>query len=313
MVLVGPSGLRQVDRASDGGRARAAHRGHDPDRRPRRRRPLPGARDIAMVFQSYALYPHMTVRKNLAFPLRRRRMERSDIDRRVAEVAEMLELDELLHRKPAQLSGGQRQRVAMGRALIREPVAFLLDEPLSNLDAKLRSELRAELKRLHAAPGDHDDLRHPRPGRGDDARRPDRRHARAAGSSRWGGPTRCTPAVQRLRRPVRSGSPAMNLLPGDVRRRGTGVTIGIRPGGAAGGGRGAGRAVAHRRRRGRRAAGSDVFVHGRTDAGDEVVARLPGNARVAPGERVALAASAEEVHRFDAESGDRIEERPTGG
>ena len=110
----------------------------------------PAARDIAMVFQSYALYPHMTVRKNLAFPLQRRRMAKADVARRVTDVAEMLELTELLGRRPAQLSGGQRQRVAMGRALIREPVAFLLDEPLSNLDAKLRAELRAELKRLHA-------------------------------------------------------------------------------------------------------------------------------------------------------------------
>ncbi len=109
----------------------------------------PRDRDIAMVFQNYALYPHMTVRRNLAFGLRQRRTPKAEIARRVGEIAEMLGLHELLGRRPAQLSGGQRQRVAIGRALVREPRAFLLDEPLSNLDAKLRVEMRAELKRLH--------------------------------------------------------------------------------------------------------------------------------------------------------------------
>ena len=109
----------------------------------------PRDRDIAMVFQNYALYPHMTVYKNLAFGLRQRRVTRTEIDRRVTEMSAMLGLDQLLRRRPGQLSGGQRQRVAMGRALVREPKAFLLDEPLSNLDAKLRVQMRAELKRLH--------------------------------------------------------------------------------------------------------------------------------------------------------------------
>ena len=109
----------------------------------------PKDRDIAMVFQNYALYPHMTVYKNLAFGLKQRKEPKEEIGRRVKEVAAMLGLEELLGRKPAQLSGGQRQRVAMGRALVREPRAFLLDEPLSNLDAKLRVQVRAELKRLH--------------------------------------------------------------------------------------------------------------------------------------------------------------------
>jgi sn-glycerol 3-phosphate transport system ATP-binding protein len=109
----------------------------------------PRDRDIAMVFQNYALYPHMTVYKNLAFGLRQRKTGKTEIDGRVKEVSAMLGLDELLARRPAQLSGGQRQRVAMGRALVREPKAFLLDEPLSNLDAKLRVQMRAELKRLH--------------------------------------------------------------------------------------------------------------------------------------------------------------------
>src|SRR3954452_18789743 len=109
----------------------------------------PADRDVAMVFQSYALYPHKTVRENLAFGLRRRRVPSDEIGRRVDTMAEMLGLGELIDRKPAALSGGQRQRVAMGRALVREPRTFLMEEPLSNLDAKLRTSMRGELARLH--------------------------------------------------------------------------------------------------------------------------------------------------------------------
>jgi multiple sugar transport system ATP-binding protein len=109
----------------------------------------PKDRDIAMVFQNYALYPHMTVEKNLGFALRQRKTPRDEIARRVQGMADLLGLEELLKRRPGQLSGGQRQRVAMGRALVREPQVFLLDEPLSNLDAKLRVQMRAELKKLH--------------------------------------------------------------------------------------------------------------------------------------------------------------------
>ncbi|HLL88031.1 MAG TPA: sn-glycerol-3-phosphate ABC transporter ATP-binding protein UgpC, partial [Tepidisphaeraceae bacterium] len=109
----------------------------------------PKDRDIAMVFQNYALYPHMSVYKNMAFGLKLRRVPKDQIDRRVREAAKILDITHLLERRPKQLSGGQRQRVAVGRAIVREPAAFLFDEPLSNLDAKLRVTTRAEIKRLH--------------------------------------------------------------------------------------------------------------------------------------------------------------------
>jgi multiple sugar transport system ATP-binding protein len=113
----------------------------------------PRERDIAMVFQSYALYPHMTVEKNMGFALRRAKMPKEQVRERVREAAELLGIAELLGRKPGQLSGGQRQRVAMGRAIVREPKAFLMDEPLSNLDAKLRVQMRAEITRIQRRVG----------------------------------------------------------------------------------------------------------------------------------------------------------------
>ena len=153
LILVGPSGcgkstaLRMVaglERISDGAISIGDRVVND----------VPSKdRDVAMVFQNYALYPHMTVEKNLAFGLRRRGMARDQVRRRVQEISEMLGLQDLRRRRPGQLSGGQRQRVAMGRALVREPEVFLLDEPLSNLDAKLRVEMRSELKRLRQRVG----------------------------------------------------------------------------------------------------------------------------------------------------------------
>ncbi|MER5622117.1 MULTISPECIES: ABC transporter ATP-binding protein [unclassified Streptosporangium] len=149
MVLVGPSGcgkstaLRMIAGLEDisGGEIAIGDRvvNHLP----------PKDRDIAMVFQNYALYPHMTVEENLAFGLKLRKMPKAEIAKRVNEAAKMLGLDQYLKRKPAALSGGQRQRVAMGRAIVREPQAFLMDEPLSNLDAKLRVSMRASLNTLH--------------------------------------------------------------------------------------------------------------------------------------------------------------------
>ncbi len=113
----------------------------------------PKDRDIAMVFQSYALYPTMTVGENIGFGMKIRKVARAEMDAKISEVATLLQIDHLLDRRPSQLSGGQRQRVAMGRALVREPKLFLFDEPLSNLDAKLRVEMRAEIKRLHQRTG----------------------------------------------------------------------------------------------------------------------------------------------------------------
>ncbi len=109
----------------------------------------PKDRDIAFVFQNYALYPHMSVYENIAFPLKMRKLNKKDIDAKVKEAAEILNLTDLLDRKPKQLSGGQRQRVALGRAIVRNPKVFLMDEPLSNLDAKLRVQMRSEIKKLH--------------------------------------------------------------------------------------------------------------------------------------------------------------------
>ena len=109
----------------------------------------PKDRDIAFVFQSYALYPHMTVRENIAFGLKMRKVPKQEIEKKVKEAAEILNLSEYLDRKPKQLSGGQRQRVALGRAIVRNPKVFLMDEPLSNLDAKLRVQMRSEIKKLH--------------------------------------------------------------------------------------------------------------------------------------------------------------------
>ncbi|MBQ4155458.1 MAG: sn-glycerol-3-phosphate ABC transporter ATP-binding protein UgpC [Clostridia bacterium] len=112
-------------------------------------RVAPKNRDIAMVFQSYALYPHMTVYKNMAFALELRKVDKKEIDRKVREAAKILNIEQYLNRKPKALSGGQRQRVALGRAMVRDPAVFLLDEPLSNLDAKLRTEMRSQITRLH--------------------------------------------------------------------------------------------------------------------------------------------------------------------
>ena len=149
VVLVGPSGcgkstiLRMIAGLEDpsGGEIRIGDRLVN--------NTAPKDRNIAMVFQNYALYPHKTVYGNMAFALRAQRLPKADVDRRVRQAAAVLGLEDLMERKPAELSGGQRQRVAMGRAIVRDPAVFLFDEPLSNLDAELRSRLRSEIKKLH--------------------------------------------------------------------------------------------------------------------------------------------------------------------
>ena len=153
LVLVGPSGcgkstvLRMVaglEQATEGTIRIGGRRANDL---------APGDRDVAMVFQDYALYPHMSVQQNMTFALRPSRLPKKEVDRRVREAAAMLGIERLLKRRPAALSGGERQRVAMGRAVVRRPVLFLMDEPLSNLDAKLRVQLRTEIRRIHSELG----------------------------------------------------------------------------------------------------------------------------------------------------------------
>jgi multiple sugar transport system ATP-binding protein len=148
MVLVGPSGcgkttvLRMIAGLEDLTRGRILIGGREVNEVP------PGERDVAMVFQNYALYPHMTVYQNMALSLKIRKIKRDEMKRRVQEAARVLHLEDLLNKRPRELSGGQRQRVAMGRAIVRNPQAFLMDEPLSNLDAKLRVQMRAEILRI---------------------------------------------------------------------------------------------------------------------------------------------------------------------
>ena len=148
MILVGPSGcgkstaLRMIAGLEDITEGDLKIGGEVVNER------APKDRDIAMVFQNYALYPHMTVRENMGFALKLAGVDKAEIDRKVSEAARVLDLEQHLDRKPANLSGGQRQRVAMGRAIVRDPKAFLMDEPLSNLDAKLRVQMRAEVSRL---------------------------------------------------------------------------------------------------------------------------------------------------------------------
>jgi multiple sugar transport system ATP-binding protein len=188
----------------------------------------PGARDVAMVFQSYALYPHMTVYDNLAFGLRNKRMPKAEVDRRVRRAAEILDLGKLLKRKPKQLSGGQRQRVALGRAIVREPAAFLMDEPLSNLDAQLRVATRAEILKLQRDLGTttiyvtHDQVEAMTMG--------DRIAVMRDGLlQQIGSPEELYTSPQNVFVAGFIGSPAMNLVPSEVVDAGGGRIAGFRP------------------------------------------------------------------------------------
>ena len=266
----------------------------------------PGARDVAMVFQSYALYPHMTVYDNLAFGLRNQGIPKPDIDERVRRAGEILQLSELLKRKPKQLSGGQRQRVALGRAIVREPVAFLMDEPLSNLDAKLRVETRTEILKLQPRLGTttiyvtHDQVEAMTMG--------DRIAVLRDGVlQQVGTPEDLYVHPQNVFVAGFIGSPAMNLVPGGVVAGvgGSGQMVGFRP--------------EHVRLRG---GGSDsvrltVPVEVVEYLGDEqlvhfkvkehtLLAKLPVEPRIAAGANVELAIPRDRVHLFDAESGNSL-------
>ncbi|MFI5234979.1 MAG: ABC transporter ATP-binding protein [Gemmatimonadales bacterium] len=260
----------------------------------------PAERDVAMVFQSYALYPHLTVRENLEFPLRMRKVKPSSRAERIAAVARRLELGELLDRLPAALSGGQRQRVALGRALVREPSVFLFDEPLSNLDATLRVQLRADLLALHAALGatmlyvTHDQV---------EALTLGQRLAVLEGGrvQQLGTPSEVygRPANAFVARFV--GSPGMNLVRNGLRLPDPpegGVLAGFRPEHLVllpvDTGLGNGEVTAVER------LGSETLVHLRLVDGPVVVARVPGLGDHARGERFGLGVDPAHLHWFDA-------------
>src|SRR5213595_2754093 len=260
----------------------------------------PAARDIAMVFQNYALYPHMSVYDNMAYGLRIRGLTAAQIDERVQRAAQILELGQFLRRRPRELSGGQRQRVAMGRAIVREPAVFLFDEPLSNLDAKLRVQMRAELQALHRRLGTtslyvtHDQV--------EAMTLAQRMIVMNAGRAEQIG----TP-LEVYARPASTfvagfiGSPPMNLMP--ARLNGRAVLLGVRP--------------EHLEPCSEADAdfvamvdlveplGADTLAHG-TVEGTRIVARLSGASRVPEG-RLPLRFDPAQRHYFDAASGARIE------
>ena len=284
----------------------------------------PKDRDIAMVFQNYALYPHMTVAENMSFGLRLKRYPKAEIKTRIDEAARMLDIVELVDRKPKQLSGGQRQRVAMGRAIVREPAVFLFDEPLSNLDAKLRTQMRVEIHRLQDRLGitslyvTHDQV--------EAMTLADRMMVMNGGVAEQIG----TP-MEVYHRPASTfvagfiGSPAMNFLPAiltaegvelqgghkvplsnGVGRTGREVTLGIRP-----------EHLTHETGQGIgdiavevelvEALGADTVVHARlASSGAPLLARLPGSAQVKTDDTLHFAITPGEVHLFDRESGRRV-------
>ncbi|TFW09812.1 sn-glycerol-3-phosphate import ATP-binding protein UgpC [Oxalobacteraceae bacterium OM1] len=280
----------------------------------------PKDRDIAMVFQNYALYPHMSVYENMAYGLKIRKFSKADIDIRVQKAAKILELGSLLQRTPRQLSGGQRQRVAMGRAIVREPAVFLFDEPLSNLDAKLRVQMRLEIQKMHRALGTtslyvtHDQVEAMTLGQ--------RMIVMNAGRAEQIG----TPA-EVYSKPATTfvasfiGSPPMNLLRGKIDGDGRtfaldGASVAL-PAAAKVTGREAvlgvrpehlqlGKPGMSLRVEMVEALGADVLVHGET-GGQSVVIRAPAGVAVAAGENVTVGFDAGTVHWFDPESTYRID------
>jgi sn-glycerol 3-phosphate transport system ATP-binding protein len=283
----------------------------------------PSERDIAMVFQNYALYPHMSVFDNMAYGLRIRGLARGEITRKVEQAATLLGLDPLLARKPRQLSGGQRQRVAMGRAIVRDPKLFLFDEPLSNLDAKLRVQMRAEIRKLQRRLGvtslyvTHDQV-----------------EAMTLGDRllilHQGQPAQFATPMEVFQHPADTyvagfvGSPTMNFLPGRMANDGTAVqldagplislsgrrladevTLGIRPEHLTLGGEGLRLTVDLVE-----PLGSETLIHGRVGGNDTetIVVKVAG--AVAPVETVTVSVQADRAHVFDAATGGRID--PTG-
>jgi multiple sugar transport system ATP-binding protein len=266
----------------------------------------PKARDVAMVFQNYALYPYLTVAANIGFPLRIAKVPKRDREARVREVAKLLGLTDYLERKPAQLSGGQRQRVAMGRAIVRVPSVFLMDEPLSNLDAKLRVQMRADIAALQADFGvttvyvTHDQAEAMTLGH--------RVAVLHEGKLQQVGPPR-----ELYERPANLfvagfiGSPAMNLLPAEAVGVGTnGKVVGFRPEhlDLAGDGEGISARVEVVED-----IGADVYVFCSADVKGKqtrLVARTDVRNAPQQGERVTLRPRAEEAHLFDSDTGERL-------
>jgi sn-glycerol 3-phosphate transport system ATP-binding protein len=282
----------------------------------------PKDRDIAMVFQNYALYPHMSVFDNMAYGLRIRKLSDEEIDTRVQKAAKILELGELLDRKPRALSGGQRQRVAMGRAIVREPSAFLFDEPLSNLDAKLRVQMRLEIQKLHRELGTtsifvtHDQV--------EAMTLANRMIVMNAGVvEQIGAPMQVydNPASRFVAGFI--GSPAMNFLPGKVVaaalqfgedksvplpdaargkvKDGDAMTLGIRP-----------EHIARTQEAGLplrietvEALGADSLIHG-TLSGIPLVVRVDGHAQPVPGSMMDIAFQRDKLYFFDSATGKRL-------
>ncbi|MEY8097853.1 ABC transporter ATP-binding protein [Falsihalocynthiibacter sp. S25ZX9] len=280
----------------------------------------PKERDIAMVFQNYAIYPHMSVKKNIAFGLRSSKMPKADKEKRIQEVAEILDMVNLLDRKPNQLSGGQRQRVAIGRAMVRDPAVFLFDEPLSNLDAQLRTQMRLEIKKLHQRVGNtiifvtHDQV--------EAMTMADRIVIMKDGHIQQVG----TPA-EVFHKPANTfvarfiGAPSMNLLEGRIdgtvvtlasgqtvnvptltATKNQSVLLGVRPDDlhpASANPILTGKVVL------REPLGSETLIYVETPSG-EIIAKADGRTPPEVGETVHLGADAENLHVFDTESGEAL-------
>ncbi|WP_298437433.1 ABC transporter ATP-binding protein [uncultured Jannaschia sp.] len=260
----------------------------------------PAKRGLAMVFQSYALYPHMSVRKNIAFPMRMAKMDKAEQDKRVAHAANILNLTDYLDRRPGQLSGGQRQRVAIGRAIVREPAAFLFDEPLSNLDAALRHGMRVEIGELHKSLATtmiyvtHDQI--------EAMTMADKIVVLRAGHiEQVGSPLELYRTPRNLFVAGFIGSPTMNLFEGPEAARHGAHTIGVRPEhlmpsatGSDGSWRGRVGLSEH--------LGSDTFLHVHdTGLAETITVRAGGEIDLRHGDTVYLTPEADKIHRFDAQ------------